>query len=98
VTNMAYSKSFIDQCCFCGNCFVCGWSCWHHVFIYSMHRHLLLPLIVLPAVVCVVFHSNSAFNSDISAWNTGAVTTMGSSKTFIDWCFFCLWQLCCLLL
>jgi surface protein len=27
VTNMAYSKSFIDQCCFCGNCFVCGWSC-----------------------------------------------------------------------
>ena len=27
---------------------------------------------------------NSAFNSDISAWNTGAVTNMDSSKSFID--------------
>ena len=41
---------------------------------------------------------NSAFNSDISKWNTGAVTSMSQSKSFIEWCFFCLWQLCCLLL
>ena len=54
-------------------------------FIYSIHRRLLLPLfVVLPAVVCVVFESNSAFNSDISAWNTGAVTSMAASKFFID--------------
>ena len=52
-------------------------------FIYSMHRRLLPPLVVLP-VVCVVFYENTAFNSDISAWNTGAVTTMYYSKSFID--------------
>ena len=42
------------------------------------------PLIVLPVFVCVVFHTNSAFNSDISAWNTGAVITMAYSKSFMD--------------
>ena len=52
--------------------------------IYSIPRRLLPPLVVLPAVVCVVFQSNSAFNSDISAWNTGAVTTMYYSKSFIE--------------
>ena len=43
-----------------------------------------LHFVVLPAFVCVVFQSNSAFNSDISAWNTVAVTSMHSSKSFID--------------
>ena len=52
-----------------------------------------LHFVVLPAFVCVVFALNSAFNSDISAWNTGAVINMGYSKSFIDRCFFCLWQL-----
>jgi surface protein len=47
-----------------------------------------LHFVVLPAVVCVVFYS-SAFNSDISAWNTGAVTSMAASKSSIDRCFFC---------
>ena len=28
--------------------------------------------------------SNTAFNSDISAWNTGAVTSMSHSKSFIE--------------
>jgi surface protein len=42
---------------------------------------------------CAVFWSNSAFNSDISKWNTGAVTTMSSSKSFtIECCVFCLCQ------
>ena len=31
---------------------------------------------------------NSAFNSDISKWDTGAVTSMYNSKSFIEWCFF----------
>ena len=53
-------------------------------FIYSIPRHLHPPLIVLPAFVCVVFYYYSAFNSDISAWNTGAVTQMNHSKSFID--------------
>ena len=42
-----------------------------------------LHFVVLPAVVCVVFYQNSVFNSDISAWNTGAVTSMLGSKSFI---------------
>ena len=47
-------------------------------------RRLLLPFIVSPAVVCAVFYSNTVFNSNISAWNTGAVTTMQASKSSID--------------
>jgi surface protein len=62
-------------------------------FIFSIPRCLLPPLGVLPAFVCAVFQYASAFNSDISAWNTGAVIDMGYSKSFIDRCFFCLWQL-----
>ena len=54
------------------------------IFFYSIPRCLLPPLVVLPAFVCAVFRSNSAFNSDISAWNTGAVTNMYASKSFID--------------
>ena len=54
-------------------------------FIYSIPRRLLPPLVVvLPAFVCVVFQSNSAFNSNISAWNTGAVINMNNSESFMD--------------
>jgi surface protein len=49
-------------------------------FIYWIHRRLLPPLVVQPAFVCVVFISNTAFNSDISKWNTGAVRNMNGSK------------------
>jgi surface protein len=56
----------------------------HHFLFIEFIRRLLPPLVVLPAVVCAVFQSNSAFNSDISAWNTGAVTTMQASKSSID--------------
>jgi surface protein len=66
--------------------------------IFYLFAASSLHFVVLPAFVCVVFQSNSAFNSNISAWITGAVIDMSHSKSFIDRCFFCLWQLCCLLL
>ena len=49
-------------------------------FLASSSPHF----VVLPAFVCVVFSSNSAFNSDISAWNTGAVMDMKYSESFIE--------------
>ena len=52
--------------------------------LFYFFEFIAPQLVVLPAVVCVVFQSNSAFNSDISAWNTGAVTSMSSSKSFIE--------------
>ena len=33
-----------------------------------------------------VFYSASAFNQDVSKWNTGAVTTMGYSKCTLSLC------------
>jgi surface protein len=45
---------------------------------------------------CAVFQFNSAFNSDISSWKTGAVTSMSTSKSFTIVC--CLFILCQLIL
>ena len=50
-------------------------------FVAASSLHLLFYLLLF---VCVVFYENSAFNSDISKWNTGAVTSMNSSKSFIE--------------
>ena len=53
---------------------------------------LLFPLLV-GLCTRIVFFGPSAFNSDISKWNTGAVTTMNQSKSCIAWCFCCVWLL-----
>ena len=50
--------------------------------IFYLFAASSLHFVVLPAVVCVVFQSNSAFNSNISAWNTGAVINMNNSESF----------------
>ena len=89
VASMLHSKSLIECCFFC------------LLFLLLTPYFWLLtssPPPPFTVLFCLVFYSASTFNSDISAWNTGAVTTMSHSKSFIDWCFFCLWQWFCLLL
>ena len=51
-------------------------------WIYTTIRVLEFHLITKFSHVCctAVFHGASAFNQDVSKWNTGAVTTMASSK------------------
>ena len=49
---------------------------------------------VAPFSLLAVFKSASAFNQDVSTWNTGAVTTMASSKCTLSpslWPRFPLW-------
>jgi surface protein len=65
-------------------------------YLFHSLPHVPSTSTVLCLYLCfygAVFASNSAFNSDISKWNTGAVKYMSSSKSFIiECCFFCLCQ------
>ena len=92
VTNMHGSKSFIACCCF--SCVVATLSfllLWLMPFLTLRNHSPWTPHFCFPcSLVCVVFRAPSAFNSDISKWNTGAVTTIALSKSFVAMLFlFC---------
>jgi surface protein len=103
---MYLSKSFTIECCVFCLCQVMLFACWFVVVVdsvlLSFYLFHSLPHVQSTSTVlclylcfyCAVFASNSAFNSDISKWNTGAVTSMSYSKSFtIECCVFCLCQL-----
>jgi surface protein len=107
VTTMYGSKSFAIECCFFCSCqlmlFV-GWlvcvlllTAFFFFFFYSFiatRPSTFTVLCLYLCFYCAVFQSNSAFNSDISKWNTGALIFVEKSKSFtIKCCVFCLCQL-----
>ena len=65
---------------FCSFYFVCGLYNGTCCCCLCVLMGLVVLFFVAPFSLLAVFSSTSAFNSDLSKWNTGAVTNMYSSK------------------
>ena len=80
---------------YCSFCFVCGLKR-DLVVVVCVVGVVLSLLCCTPFSLLAVFHDAPVFNQDVSKWNTGAVTTMESSKCTLS---FSLWPrrlpLCC---
>ena len=86
VTTMYMSKCRFALLCFFDNSHtVCYCFClWNGTFVVLVV--LFFSLFVVP--LFAVFRSAMVFNSDVSKWNTGSVTTMLSSKRVLVCCVF----------
>ena len=76
---------------FCSFYFVCGLK--RDLVVVVCVVGLVFLFFVAPFSLLAVFQDASAFNQDLSNWNTGAVTNMGgmfqSAAAFTDSTFFC---------
>ena len=76
---------FSDNSCFIGSpcshdfCYICFIFCLRYMYLFVVCGGLGFLFSVAPSSLAV-FAGASAFNSDVSKWNTGAVTTMYASK------------------
>jgi surface protein len=80
VTYMSNSKCTLSPSLWPRRLFRCGLKRYLLLFVVVCVVAWSFLFFVAPFSLLAVFELASAFNSDVSTWNTGAVTTMSGSK------------------